>query len=185
MKALHSCIRDQGYARTSLTDVGLAAKMSPSHVRYYFDGKEAILEHYFETHCRQIVADIRAIPTEDPDEWFRRYVNYYIANPHIRSVALGVIVEIFGLAVHHDRLRAIKTAYDCEMLDILAQFFESVGVAKATPRHAAATTLALEVGLKINAAFTENYDAEANRETFVTLIELLVGRRFEAQRNED
>lgn len=46
-KALHDCIVEQGYARTSLTDVARAAGMSPSHLLYYFPGKDAILEDYF------------------------------------------------------------------------------------------------------------------------------------------
>jgi AcrR family transcriptional regulator len=169
-------MREKGYAGTSLTDVALAAQMSPSHIRYYFDGKDAILEHYFEAHCRHIVADIRAIPTDDPADWFDRYCAYFIRNPHIRSVALGVIVEIFGLSVHQSRLREIKVAYDREMLAVLTDFFERVGVVKDTPAQAASVAQAVEVGLKFHAAFAQTYAAAAIGHAFVSVVESLIGR---------
>ena len=59
------CIREKGYASTSLTDIAIRAQMSPSHIRYYFDGKDAILEYYLETTCADIIRDIRAIDGAD------------------------------------------------------------------------------------------------------------------------
>ena len=46
-KSLHDCILAQGYVKTTLADIAAGADMSASHLLYYFNGKEAILEQYF------------------------------------------------------------------------------------------------------------------------------------------
>ena len=48
-KSLHDCIIRKGYVKTSLADIADGAGMSPSHLLYYFNGKEDILEQYFAT----------------------------------------------------------------------------------------------------------------------------------------
>ncbi len=47
-KSLHDCILSQGYVKTTLADIASGADMTASHLLYYFKGKEAILEQYFE-----------------------------------------------------------------------------------------------------------------------------------------
>src|SRR3974377_650880 len=46
-QALHDCVIAQGYAKTTLADIARAAGMSPSHLLYYFPGRDAILEQTF------------------------------------------------------------------------------------------------------------------------------------------
>ena len=46
-RALHDCIIARGYSNTTLGDIASQAGMSPSHLLYYFPGKERILEDYF------------------------------------------------------------------------------------------------------------------------------------------
>jgi AcrR family transcriptional regulator len=38
LQALHRCISKRGFSRSSLTDIAIEAGMSPSHIRYYFEG---------------------------------------------------------------------------------------------------------------------------------------------------
>lgn len=180
MQALHRCIREKGYASTSLTDIAVRAKMSPSHIRYYFDGKDAILEHYLDTTCTDIVRDIKAIEDDDPFEWLRKFSDYYIRNPRISAVGLSVMVEIFGVSVHQPRLREIKTAYDNEIRGVLTRFFTRAGGATSLPPAMAAEIIqALEAGLKYNAVFEEHYDPERATTAFLAAIERLLGLRGE------
>jgi AcrR family transcriptional regulator len=185
VRAMHRCIREKGYAGTSLTDIAVAAGMSPSHIRYYFDGKDAILEDFFAKHCNTVVDGVKSIEREDLAKWFDSYVEYYIANPQIRPANLSVIVEIFGLSVHQPRLRAIKTAYNAAMTGVLIDFFECAGHAREEAERAAAILNAFELGLKFDAAFREGYDPGAARAAFVEVTETLLGRpitKLEAKR---
>jgi AcrR family transcriptional regulator len=176
VQALHRCIREKGYASTSLTDIAIRAEMSPSHIRYYFDGKDAILEYYLQITCDDIVRDIRAIEDDDPIGWLKKFSDYYIRNPRISAVGLGVMVEIFGVSVHQPRLREIKTAYDEQIRGVLTRFFERAGDSTSVPAPMAAEIIqALEAGLKYNAVFETRYDADKAAAAFLAAVERLLG----------
>src|SRR5580700_4844563 len=82
-RALDACIRDKGYSATSLTDIALRARMSPSHIRYYFDGKEEILEFYLEATCEEITREISAIARHTPAQWLDDFTAYFFGNPTV------------------------------------------------------------------------------------------------------
>ena len=63
-KALHDCIIEKGYAKTTLADVARTARMTPSHLLYYFSGKDAILEDFFENVAQRIVERMEGFRTE-------------------------------------------------------------------------------------------------------------------------
>ena len=58
LEAFHDCILKKGYAKTTLRDVARTAGMTASHLLYYFAGKDAILEHYFDVVSRRIMKRI-------------------------------------------------------------------------------------------------------------------------------
>lgn len=176
VRALHRCIREQGYARTSLTDIALKAKMSPSHIRYYFEGKDAILEHYFGNACRQIIAGIRAIKAATPVEWLHEFVDFFIANPRMSRSGLAVMIEIFGVSVHDPKLKRIKVEYDEAIRKIFEEFFVRAGVAPGlTPELAAEIAQAIESGQKYSAVFQENFDLKHARAVFLAEMARLTG----------
>src|SRR5687768_14144321 len=60
--ALFECIRDKGYAATSLGDVASAAGLSPSHVLYYYANKDAVLEDLFAVATKNMREDLARLP---------------------------------------------------------------------------------------------------------------------------
>jgi AcrR family transcriptional regulator len=161
VRALHRCIREKGFAATSLTDIALRARMSPSHIRYYYEGKDAILREYFSQLCGDLLQQIRAIPFNDPEAWLKHFARFHFGNPRISQSGLAVIVEIFGVAMHDPEMKSIKLAFDETMLTILESFFERVGCAPGlTPRVAAQLARAMDIGLKYATAFAETEPEE-------------------------
>ena len=67
LKAFHDCIIRNGYAKTTLRDVALEAGMTASHLLYYFPGKDAILEHYFDQVAKRIMARLKSFRDEKPE----------------------------------------------------------------------------------------------------------------------
>jgi AcrR family transcriptional regulator len=67
LQALHACVIDRGYAKTTLADVARAAGMSPSHLLYYFDGTDAILAQYFTNVGQRIRDRLEAFSIEPAD----------------------------------------------------------------------------------------------------------------------
>jgi len=176
LRALYNCIRKKGFTGSSLTDIALEAGMSPSHMRYYFSGKHAILESYLEKTCEEILAQIRAIDASDPLQWFADFTEFFIGNPWITPARLSVMVETFGISVHDAELRRIKANYDQEIRNILQRFFEQVGCTRSLgPVDAAEVTQALEAGLKYNTVFKEEFDPVHARRIFVSAVRELTG----------
>jgi AcrR family transcriptional regulator len=174
VQALHRCIREVGYSRTSLTAIAVKAGMSPSHIQYYFDNKDAILEFYLDDLCRRIVEDLRKLDMRDPDAWLDAFCDYYIRNPRISRVGLSVLVEIFGVSVHNPQMREIKVAFDREIRALLRDFFQAVGTAPGvSPEAAAEVAQALEAGFKYNAVFQDGYDADRTDSMFRAVVRQL------------
>lgn len=184
IRALNRCIRKRGFSQSSLTDIAVEAGMSPSHIRYYFDGKPAILEALLDQTCRQILENIHAIDASDPWEWFDEFATFFLGNPWITPSRLSVVMEIFGVSVHDDTLRRIKADYDEEIRRVLRVFFERVGCAEGlTPKDAAEIAQALEAGIKFNAVVQDTFDPERARRIFVSGIRRLTGARAESARD--
>jgi AcrR family transcriptional regulator len=176
IRALHRCIAKRGFSKTSLTNIAVEAGMSPSHIRYYFEGKDAILESYLEQTCTQILERIRAIDTDDAERWFEEFTTFFIGNPWITPGRLSVQMEIFGVSIHDKALRHIKVNYDQQIRLILEGYFERVGTAPGlTPKSAAEIAQALEAGLKYNTVFQDQFDPVHTRKIFIAGINHLTG----------
>lgn len=175
LRALGRCIATRGYSKTSLTDIAVAAGMSPSHIRYYFQGKDAILESYLSLTCDAILSEIRAIDVAEPEAWLEAFTRFFVGNPRISATRLKVMVEIFGISTHDPELSRVKSHYDATIRSILEGYFAKVGCAPGLdPASAAEIAQALEAGLKYNAAFQENFDSDRARTLFLAGIRNLV-----------
>lgn len=156
--ALDDCIREKGFAGTSLTDIALKAQMSPSHVRYYFETKEQILEFYLAAICAQLIHDITRIPKKKPLQWAKDFTAYFITNPELKRSTVALMIEIFAVAAHNPNLMKIKTDYDNFIRKALSDFFAWAGTAKGVqPTEAAYRLWVLEGGLKFNSMFQADF----------------------------
>lgn len=176
VQAFVRSVRERGVAKTSLTNIAVEAGMSPSHIRYYFEGKEAIVETYLESTCAHILDRIHEIDPTDRKTWFDKYTSFVIENSWITPSRLSVQMEIFGSSVHDEKLKRIKVNYDKEMRRILQEFFEDVGCAEdLTPSVAAEIAQALEAGLKYSAVFQDKFDTTHARKIFTAGMRALTG----------
>lgn len=169
VQAMHRCIREKGIASTTMTEVALRAGMTLSHVRYYFENKNAILAFYLDELCTEIVDTIAAIPREDPDQWLRALTDFYVGNPRMSPGGLAVMVEIFGVSIHDPTLKRIKIEFDAKVRAHLVAFFEWAGCAPGLTPHAAAEILhAFEAGLKFSAVFQSGFSQKRAGELFLS-----------------
>jgi AcrR family transcriptional regulator len=166
-QAIDACIREKGYAATSLTDIAIKARMSPSHIRYYFEGKEEILEFYLTAICEQIVRDIGNIPRKTPQQWIGDFTRYFITNPDLTRSTVMLMVEIFAVSAHDPKLMKIKSRYDAFIRKTFVDFFKWAGTAPGvTVEDAAYQLWALEGGMKFNSMFQTDFSKEKAGEVF-------------------
>lgn len=180
--AMDNCIRNKGYAATTLTDIAIKAAMSPSHIRYYFDGKEEILEFYLEATCSEIMREIAAIDRQTPTQWLDEFTAYFFGNPALTREAIAVLVEVFAAAVHNPKLARIKARYDDFIRKTFLEFFRWAACGEGmTPADAAYMAAALESGIKFNAVFQKDFSRDKAAKAFQVEMRRMAGIR-EARR---
>ena len=175
-RSLHDCILAKGYVRTTLADIAGAAGMTPSHLLYYFKGKEDILEQYFQTVAERFVErlqDLAELPLEPQiqalaDFWFRGETS--------NRQEIGFMLECFGAAVHDEVLRVTKTAFDRHCKGHLNRLFQLAPQStSSTTKDAAELAYASMIGLRSAVYFDDELGLEDAHALFVRTIRQMCG----------
>jgi len=175
MQALHRCIRRSGYAFTSLRDLAEEAGMSASHVRYYFDGKDVVLEFYLEQFIQIVRNDIDEI-AELPVEARVTAIADRFFGDRVSRDRIGVLFEIFGIAIHNKRLHALKASHDEHVLEIIRRTLaDAPNRTYGSVEDDAAMLHALLVGLSTNLLFNSEQNLAMGRRLFLAHFRRLAG----------
>ena len=166
LKALHDCVIERGYPKTTLANVARAAGMSPSHLLYYFSGTDAILAHFFADVSRRIVERLEGFRDESPDRQIHLLAELFFAGKGISKSEVGFMLECFGVAVHDDQLHREKAALDRYCKTYLQRLFERSPHGAFKARESAEIAYAILVGLRTAAYFDEQLGPEQARHLF-------------------
>ena len=176
LAALYDLICERGYARTSLSDLAAAAGMSPSHLLYYFESKEAVLEELFEVCAQRMLRGVLSLPADDPATQCDALAGYFFADEVMTRRDVGFMLELFGLATHDPRLRRIKANFDGQMRAYLTALFRRTPrLAGVSAADAAEIALATVVGLLTGAYFDETLEPARGRALFHAVLSHLAG----------
>ena len=149
----------KGYAKTTLADVAEAAGMYPSHLLYYFDGKDAILQQFFQNVAKQIVQRLEKFRKETPEAQIDLLTELFFAGTSITKSEIGLMLECFGVAVNDKVLR-----YEKEKLDIKCKAYLEA-LLEQTPRgflsdtkDSAEVAYATLIGLRAAVYFDDSFE---------------------------
>jgi AcrR family transcriptional regulator len=164
-RSLHSCIIKKGYAKTTLADIAESADMSPSHLLYYFKGKEAILEDYFQDVALQILERLDSFREHPPKEQIDLLTELFFSGAGITKSEIGFMLECFGVAVNDKVLRKEKSELDVQCKEFLTALFNDTPRPLITEaKDCAEVCYAMLIGLRSSVFFDDNIDlANANR----------------------
>jgi AcrR family transcriptional regulator len=165
-RALHDCVIAQGYAKTTLADVARAAGMSPSHLLYYFPGKDAILEQYFADVSQRIVERMRSFESETPERRIFLLAELFFGGKKVTKSEIGFMLECFGAAVNDKRLNREKTRLDRFCKTYLQKLFMELPCAPARAKVCAEVSYALLVGLRTAVYFDARLSPDQARDLF-------------------
>lgn len=175
LAAFHECIIDQGFAKTTLRDVAKGAGMTASHLLYYFSGKDAILEQYFEDVSQTIVERLESFAPEAPDRQIDLLADLFFAGKGITRSEIGFMLECFGVAVHDRQLRNHKKKLDRYCKNYLKELFLRAPGARGTPEDAAEIGYSLLVGLRTAAYFDPQLKLSRAQRLFHDELTILAG----------
>jgi AcrR family transcriptional regulator len=164
--ALHDCIVNKSYAKTTLADVARAAKMTPSHLHYYFSGKDAILEDYFANVAQRIVERMEGFRAKRPERRIDLLTELFFAGKGITMSEIGFMLECFGVAVHDKQLHSEKTALDEFCKTYLAELFAESPCGASKARDSAELAYAMLIGLRTAVYFDERISLARARRLF-------------------
>ncbi len=158
-RALHDCILAKGYVKTTLADVAAEAGMSASHLLYYFKGKEAILEQYFESVSIRFLKRINAFSTQEPRQQIQSLADFWFKGEASTVKEIGFMLECFGAAVNDQVLRVTKADFDesCKAY-LVAIFAASPSVFMQSPKDAAEISYSMMIGLRSAVYFDDDID---------------------------
>ena len=164
-KSLHDCILENGYVKTTLADVAQGADMSASHLLYYFKGKEAILEQYFENVSVQFLERLDDFSVQSPREQIQSLADFWFKGEASTRKEIGFMLECFGAAVNDSVLRVTKAEFDRRCKAYLVGIFETApSIFMNNPKDAAELSYASMIGLRSAVYFDDDIDlAEAHR----------------------
>ncbi|MEX2205890.1 MAG: TetR/AcrR family transcriptional regulator [Myxococcota bacterium] len=176
VQALRECMLARGYAGTSLSDIARAAGMTPSHLLYYFKGKDAIVNAYWQTLAEDLLTRLRAIEHEPLERRIDLLTEVMLSDETASWPDLGLFLELCGLAVHQKDLYQTKARFDHEFKSWLAQQLDEAP-RKLGPytAMAAESTYALLMGLCTSAYFDERLGYERARAILRLTLRQLAG----------
>ncbi len=166
LQALHDCVIENGYAKTTLADVARSAGMSPSHLLYYFDGTAAILAQYFSNVGQRLIERLDSFRGESPERQIHLVADLFFAGKAIKKSEIGFMLECFGVAVHDRRLSHEKTALDASCKQYLQQLFANAPCGPEGAATSAELAYAMLIGLRTVAYFDEKIGPNHARRLF-------------------
>jgi AcrR family transcriptional regulator len=175
-RSLHDCIISKGYAKTTLAEIAGAAGMSPSHLLYYFKGKDAILEDYFQNVALQILERIDGLREYSPEEQIDRLAELFFAGAGITKSEIGFMLECFGVAVNDKVLRKEKAELDMHCKTYLTDLFSSTPDRLiSSPKDSAEVCYAMLIGLRSAVYFDDKLELADARRLFKNTMSSMAG----------
>jgi AcrR family transcriptional regulator len=175
-KSLHDCIIQKGYVKTTLADIAEGAGMSASHLLYYFKGKEAILEQYFEAVSVRFLEQITEFGKEPPRDRIRLIADFWFKGESGNKMEIGFMLECFGAAVHDDVLKVTKAEFDLHCKELLSEIFESEPSSFIPDSgDSAEIAYALMIGLRSAVYFDDDIELEGAHKLFVNTLNRMCG----------
>ncbi|MEM1231703.1 MAG: TetR/AcrR family transcriptional regulator [Pseudomonadota bacterium] len=177
--ALHDCVLAQGYVRTTLADIARAAGMRPSHLLYYFKGKEDILEQYFQLVSERFVERLAEFESGSHAGQISSLVDFWFRGETSTKGEIGFMLECFGAAVHDETLRQTKAEFDSYCKAHLARIFKSAPQPKRIThkraRENAELAYSMMIGLRSAVYFDDDIDLEGAHALFLKTVRQMCG----------
>jgi AcrR family transcriptional regulator len=176
LRALWGLILKKGYANTSLTDIARKARISPSHLVYYFRTKEAILLELYRALFKALLSGITTHGDEPAAEQCERLASYAFLEPAMPLSDRSIVLELIGLAVHNPRLRRSTFDYAEKMQAYLRELFAKTPRAfDLSSEDAAMLATSLWSGLLTNSYYHKEFDRSRAHELFRRHLLMLAG----------
>jgi AcrR family transcriptional regulator len=176
LRALWQLMLKKGYASTSLTDVARKARLSLSHLAYYFPTKEAVLVELFAALSDALLSDLTNQRDEPPIQQCERLAHYAFREPKLDLGESAIALEMIGIALHNPRFRRRYSEYARKVNGYLRELFAQTPRAfNLSAEDAAVLATSMWIGLLTNSYFYKGFDRSRARLIFHQILLMLAG----------
>lgn len=141
--------------------------MYPSHLLYYYRGKDAILEHYFQNVSELILARMDSFREEDPQRQIDLLTKLFFGGEAISKSEIGFMLECFGVAVNDNVLQQEKSELDDRCKTNLTELFKMTpNGSTSNIKDSAELAYAMLIGLRTAVFFDERLGLPRARRLF-------------------
>ena len=122
--------------------------MSPSHVFYYFQGKDAVLQELYRDLAERLVSSVAALQGLPPEEQFRTMADFAFSGEFFSHDERLVFTELIGQSLHNPSVREIRDGLSTAIVQYLTGVYESCSRAEGlSSEDAGLAAAALGMGL--------------------------------------
>jgi AcrR family transcriptional regulator len=154
VRALHDLMLAKGYAETSLSDLAEAVGMSVSHLLYYFDSKEAVLEELCGKINTRVLTNITPPSDDSPEQRIMALVDHVFTGRGRPRQEYRLTAEMAALSVNRPKIRQLITEFNEQWSASLTIWFQQIPRPSGiSAEDASVRTRAVLAGLVNNAQF--------------------------------
>jgi betaine-aldehyde dehydrogenase len=179
IEATIDTLADEGFAATTLAEIGGRARVSPGLIAHYFDDKDGLLEATLRSLAsrlaRAVAKKLRAAHT--PRERVQAVIDATLAPEEFEPRTCSVWLAFWGQVIHSQRLRRVQRVYQRRMLSDLRHALRQMAPGKEAERIALGLAAMID-GLWLRATLSNETDSRAARAMAASFVDARAGRTF-------
>ena len=183
LAAFIKCVREKGYAKTTMVDVAKAANVFPSNLFYYFDNKDEILRVCFQQQCDIIVQGLAKIEELNLEEKIDYIADFLFTEcESVNHFTTGFMYEALGISVNDSILSETKNEMDRRCIELIAEVFVGIDPDSNVRAEKAKTLYSLLAGSKLNGFFDPRIGPEYGKDAFKKVMRIFCRHDLEWSR---
>lgn len=124
--------------------------MSPSHVFYYFQGKDAVLQELYRDLAERLVSTVAALQGLPPEEQFRTMSDFAFSGEVFSHDERLVFTELIGQSLHNPNVKELRDGLTSAIVQYLTAVFDACSKAEGlSSEDAGLAAAAIGVGLVV------------------------------------
>jgi len=155
LEALHRCLQEKPFNRTSIKDIARAAGVNHGLLHYYFKGKEDLLIQYIEfviAHYKGLFEAWSSSRNPEGLEYSRRiddFLEFMNKRITLDKSLSKVFIEIWEIAAYNPKVRSrLQKAYE-EWIRVLAQMLAPMAKSPEAAQQAGTAAVAFFEGMSL------------------------------------
>ena len=162
IEATIDTLAEEGFAATTLAEIGSRARVSPGLIAHYFDDKDGLLEATLRSLASRLArgVSLRLRAARNPRERVQAVIDATLAPEEFEPKTCSVWLAFWGQVIHSERLRRVQRIYQRRMLSDLKHALRQIVPDDEAERIAIGLAAMID-GLWLRATLSSPHEADS------------------------